>query len=80
MLEDDKPLIYHNEPVFRDGRLVGRITSGMFGHTLSRAIGLGYVEAAEPEGLYEIEIAGRRWPARGHLKPAYDPRSLRVRM
>ena len=34
----------HNEPVFRDGRLVGRIASGMFGHTVGRAIGLGYVE------------------------------------
>ena len=80
VLEDDKPLIYHNEPVFRDGRQVGRIASGMFGHTIGRAIGLGYVETAEPEGLYEVEIAGRRWPARGHLKPVYDPMSLRVRL
>ncbi len=60
------PLIYHNEPVFREGRLVGRIASGMFGHTLGRAIGLGYVEnggeVVAPMGTagdYEIEIAGR---------------------
>ena len=80
VLEDAEPLIYHNEPVFRDGRLAGRIASGMFGHTVGRAVGLGYVDAAEPEGSYEVEIAGRRWPARAHLKPVYDPRSLRVRM
>jgi 4-methylaminobutanoate oxidase (formaldehyde-forming) len=78
VLEDDKPLIYHNEPVFRDGRQVGRIASGMFGHTVARAIGLGYLEG-EPEGPCEVEIAGRRFAATAHLKPVYDPKGTRVR-
>jgi 4-methylaminobutanoate oxidase (formaldehyde-forming) len=81
VLEDEAPLIYHNEPVFRGDKLIGRIASGMFGHTLGRAIGLGYVETGGAvEGPCEIEIAGRRWPARAHLKPVYDPKGLRVRM
>jgi 4-methylaminobutanoate oxidase (formaldehyde-forming) len=78
VLEDDKPLIYHNEPVFRDGRQVGRIASGMFGHTVARAIGLGYLEG-EPEGPCEVDIAGRRFAATAHLKPVYDPKGTRVR-
>jgi 4-methylaminobutanoate oxidase (formaldehyde-forming) len=87
VLEDETALLHHNEPVFRDGRLVGRIASGMFGHTIGRAIGLGYVEnggeivAAEwiTAAPYEIEIAGRRFSARAHVKPVYDPMGMRVR-
>jgi hypothetical protein len=35
MLDTPEPLIYHAEPVWRDGVRVGRITSGMFAHTFS---------------------------------------------
>ena len=60
---------------------------GMFGHTLGRAVGLGYVEnggeVVAPDwvtaGDYAIEIAGLRHPARAHLRPVYDPKGLRIR-
>ncbi len=83
-LEDPRPLLYHNEPIWRSGKLVGRISSGMFGHTLKRAIGLGYVENEDRSadigaGRYEIEVAGTRFPARASLKPLYDPTSSRIR-
>jgi 4-methylaminobutanoate oxidase (formaldehyde-forming) len=87
VMEDVEPLLYHNEPILRDGEIVGRITSGMFGHTIGRAIGLGYVEnggkAVTPEFIessrFEIEVAGARLRANASLKPLYDPESLRVR-
>ena len=86
-LEDPEPLLYHNEPVWRDGAVVGRISSGMFGHTIGRAIGLGYVEngggQVSPDfiaaGRFEIEIAGRRVPAKASLRPMYDPANRRVK-
>ena len=85
-LDDPEPLLYHNEPIWRDGRLVGYTTSGMFGHTVGRAVGLGYVEAADgatPEyiltGRYEIEVAGERFAARPSLRPLYDPKAERVK-
>jgi glycine cleavage system aminomethyltransferase T len=86
-LEDDEPLLYHNEPILRDGKIVGRVTSGMFGHTIGRAIGLGYVEdgggAVTREFIqnsrFEIEIAGERFGATASLKPLYDPENLRVK-
>jgi 4-methylaminobutanoate oxidase (formaldehyde-forming) len=86
-LEDPQRLLYHNEPIWRDGELVGRITSGMYGHTIGTCLGMGYVAnrgglAARDwvsSGSYEIEVAGERVPARASLQPFYDPTSARVR-
>ncbi len=84
-LDDPEPLLYHNEPIWRDGRIVGHITSGMFGHTLGAGLGLGYVHHTAPitpawvaAGAYEIEVATARVPARASLQPFYDPHSRRV--
>jgi 4-methylaminobutanoate oxidase (formaldehyde-forming) len=80
-------MLYHGEPIWRDGKLVGRLTSGMFGHTVGRPIGLGYVEnggqvvsdAYVAQGKFEIEIAGDRIAAKAALGALYDPKSERVK-
>jgi 4-methylaminobutanoate oxidase (formaldehyde-forming) len=86
-LEDPEPLLYHNEPIYRDGGLVGYTSSAAYGHTLGRAIALGYVNAPEgvdqayiDSGKFEIEVACKRYPARVSLRPLYDPRSERMRV
>jgi glycine cleavage system T protein len=86
-LERADRLLYHNEPIWRNGELVGKISSGMFGHTLGTALGLGYLTnggapvSAEwiTAGDYEVEIAAERVPARVSLRPFYDPASARVK-
>ncbi len=85
-LEDPEPLLYHNEPIYRDGDLVGHITSGNYGHTLGSAVGLGYVRHTSGvtrdfirSGHYEIEVACERIPARASLTPLYDPENKRSR-
>jgi 4-methylaminobutanoate oxidase (formaldehyde-forming) len=87
-LDEPEPLVYGNEPIWRDGVLVGKTSSGWYGHTLGRAIALGYVDAGEPGaatpewilgGRYEVEIANRRHAATPSLRPPYDPRGERVR-
>ncbi len=84
-LKEPEPLLFHNEAIVRDGRIVGTITSGNYGHHLSGAIGLGYVpctgesEADVLGSSYEIEIAGERFSAEASLKPLYDPKTVRVR-
>ncbi len=84
-LEDPEPLLFHNEAVVRDGRIVGPVTSGAYGHFLGGAVGLGYVPCAgqsEADVLgssYEIEVAGVRHRAVASLVPMYDPKSARVR-
>ena len=57
LLEDPEPLLYHNEPIWRGDEIVGHITSGMYGHTLGGAVGLGYVSQAAGES---DAIAARR--------------------
>ncbi len=87
LLDDPEPLLYHNEPIWRDDEIVGYITSGMYGYTLGGAVGLGYVNhedgvnpAFVKSGRYEIEVAGVRIPATASLRPMYDPKSSRIRV
>ncbi len=84
-LTDPEPLLFHNEPILRDGEYVGYLSSGNYGHTLGGAIGLGYVPC-EGQGQgevlassYEIDVMGARIPAEVSLRPMYDPKSERVR-
>jgi 4-methylaminobutanoate oxidase (formaldehyde-forming) len=73
-VEDPEPLLYGDEPIIRDGRIVGRLSSGAHAHKLGRAVGMGWVEAGQAidrpwidGGAWEIEIAGRRFAARASL-------------
>jgi len=87
-LERTDRLLYHNEPIWRDGELVGRVTSGMFGHTLGSAMGLGYVanrgasvsDGWIAAGHYEVEVAAERVAARVSQRAFYDPAAERVRI
>lgn len=85
MTESDSPLLHHEEPIWADGKLVGSISSGAYGHRIGASLGMGYVtheagvDAAWLAGRqFEIEIAGTRHPAKAQLGPYYDPKSLRV--
>ena len=87
-LIDPEPLVYHNEPILRDGRICGYATSGMFGHTIGSSLAMGYVEAdgdvVTPgyvkAGAYRLRINGREYEAEASLKPFYDPKSERVKI
>jgi 4-methylaminobutanoate oxidase (formaldehyde-forming) len=86
VVEDAAALPWGDEPILRDGRVVGAVTSAGFGHTLGRAVAMGYVR--EPDGVDEryigsgafaLDIGGDRFAARAGLAAPYDPRGLRVR-
>ncbi len=85
LLTDPGPLLYHNEPILRNGDIVGHLTSGAYGHHLGGAIGLGYVPSTgeKPADLlasaWEIDVAGTRVPATASLKPLYDPTGGRTK-
>ena len=78
-LDDPEPLLYHNEPIWRDDKIVGHITSGAYGHTLGSCIGLGYVSGAISGEKFEIEVAGVRYPAAASLRPMYDAENSAIR-
>ena len=85
-LEDPEPMLYHEEPIWREGVRVGRTTSGMYGHTLGGSVGLGYVEHSEgvdhefmASGNFELEVAGKRFAAAASLRPMYDPTGEKIK-
>jgi len=85
LLADADAVLFHDEPIWRDGVRVGRVTSAMHGHTLGAPVALGWVAAGEPvtpafvrAGRYAIEIAGTRVAAAASLAPLYDPGNARI--
>jgi 4-methylaminobutanoate oxidase (formaldehyde-forming) len=85
-LDDAGTMAWGDEPIYRDGRLVGTVTSAAHGHTLGRGVAMGYVtcEPGAPaeamlSGRYEIDVAGTRVPATASLRPWHDPAGARLR-
>jgi sarcosine dehydrogenase len=79
-------ILHGRETIYRDGERVGWLTSGGYGHTVGRAIGMGYVR--HPDGVtaefvragrYELEVATERVPCEVTLAPLYDPRMERMK-
>ncbi|GHF34329.1 GcvT family protein [Seohaeicola zhoushanensis] len=85
-LTDPEPLLYHNEPLLRDGQIVGHLSSGAYGHHLGAAIGMGYAPCRGETvadllaSRWEVDVAGVRVPAVASARPMYDPDGDRVRM
>jgi glycine cleavage system aminomethyltransferase T len=78
-LRDPEPQMIHQEIVLRNGIPVGDVRAASYGHTLGGSVGLAMVEgdpvdaAYINEGRWEVDIAGRIYPAEVSLKPMYDP-------
>ncbi len=86
LLQDPEEVLYHHEPILRDGKRVGHLTSGNYGHTLGGAVGMGYVYNDEgvdadyiASGAFAIDVGGRIVPARASLSAMYDPKAERMR-
>jgi glycine cleavage system aminomethyltransferase T/glycine/D-amino acid oxidase-like deaminating enzyme len=85
LLADPEPLLYHGESLLAGGAVVGRVTSAAYGHTLGGAVGLAFIEAPADElpGILaapaEVDVAGRRAPAKLSARAFYDPTGARLR-
>ena len=86
LVTDPAPLMFHAEIVKRDGRALGYIRAASYGHTLGGAVGLAMIEADAPidaaflsQGRWEVDIAGRSYPAIASLRPLYDPENKRIK-
>src|SRR5690606_21101349 len=66
-----------------DWSVVGWVTSGGYAHYVGKSMAQGYVPAAlaenENTGLFEIEILGKRRPARINIEPLFDPKGEKMR-
>ena len=86
-IDDPEPLLYHDNPIFRNGELVGNTTSGNYGHTVGSALGMGYVKSPVDmpradviDATFELQVNGERYPATASYRPFYDPTSQRTRL
>ncbi|MEI8298532.1 MAG: FAD-dependent oxidoreductase [Pseudomonadota bacterium] len=86
LVSDPEPLMFHAEIVHRNGVPVGYVRAASYGHTLGGAVGLTMIEprcvvdeAYLSSGRWEVDIAGRLYPAVVSLKPLYDPQMLRIK-
>ncbi|WP_299413677.1 FAD-dependent oxidoreductase [uncultured Sulfitobacter sp.] len=77
----DGPYLIHNEPIWKDGDIVGHVTSGEWGFRLEAMVGLASIEreggaskAWIDEGGFEVQIAGKIYPVIAQLAPFYDPK------
>jgi 4-methylaminobutanoate oxidase (formaldehyde-forming) len=85
LVKDPEPLMYHAEVVRRDGVAVGYVRAASYGHTLGGAVGLAMIEPKAPvdaaylsSGAWQVEIAGKLYPASVSARPLYDPEMKRI--
>ena len=84
--EREDVVLLGRETILRDGAFAGYLTSGGYGYTVEKPIGLGYVRHADgvsddflAGGRYELIVANEKVAATLHLGPLYDPENLRVK-
>ena len=76
VLEDEAAYPIGGEPILFAGKPVGQVTSAAYGHSVGRAVAIGYVERAPEviermaaDGGFALDIAGEAAPARVGLTP-----------
>jgi dimethylglycine dehydrogenase len=70
-----------DEPIWLDGKVVGWVTSGAYGHSVGKSLALGYVDRASAQATtgFAVELIGDRRPAVRLTAPAFDPTGSRMR-
>jgi len=81
VVEAEDADVWADEPIWKDGAVVGFVTSGGYAHFVAKSIALGLVPRtlAIDGNDFEIEILGRRRPARLIAEPLLDPMGERMR-
>ena len=86
VVADPEAILLGRETIYRNGQIVGWLSSGGFGFTVKKGIGLGYIRNRDgvsdefiQSGHYELEVAGRRVNAEIALTPIYDSAGERPR-
>ena len=80
-VDDPQVRLWGEETVYVGEEPVGRVTSGAFGYSLGRSVGIALVSSAADleEGAVSVRVRGVRHAATASRKPFYDPGNARVR-
>lgn len=88
VVTDPDAYAWGGELLLRDGEPAGFASSAAYGHTVGRAVLLGFVERRDGgiadrdwlrAGTYQVAIGGERYDATVSLQPPYDPAGARIR-
>ncbi len=68
--------------IWNSEQVVGRVTSGGWGHRVDRSLALGYIDSklSEPGTRVAVEILGDKRPATVVETPYYDPQNKKLRL
>lgn len=67
------------EPIFKDGKGIGRVTSGTYGYSVGMSLALGFVKDAMPGDAVEVMVLGQPHKARILHEPPFDPKGEKLR-
>ena len=73
-----QPLLVHDEPIYLDGKIIGRTTSGNYSFNYKKNIAFGYVKTNvnfEQKNL-AIEVEKKMYEAIIETKPLHDPNNI----
>ncbi len=85
-MTEQGPYLSHDETIWKNGALVGHVTSGAWGHRLRAMIGLaalhrdgGVSKDWINEGGFSVRVAGQDYPLHVQLAALFDPNGDRMR-
>lgn len=86
-IEDSQALLYHYEPIYRNGEKVGHMTSGQYSPLFKKSIGLGYIHNNKGivdenyilEADYKINILNQDFKATPFVSPPYDAKMEKIK-
>jgi dimethylglycine dehydrogenase len=67
------------EPIFKEGKGIGRVTSGTYGYTVGQSLALGYVKGAQAGDNVEVMVLGKPHKATILHEPPFDPKGEKLR-
>ena len=79
VFDDPDAVPLGHEPVYLDGRIIGRTTSAAFGHRVGRPVALAYLDTVSPDAPLQVDIARTLFAAHAQSDPAFDPAGTRMK-
>lgn len=88
VLDDPEAMMWGGELVMHDGMAVGQVTSSAWGATVGSCVGLAYIWRPDEKVVtndyltsrpFEINVGGDVTPATVHLRPPFDPSSIKIK-
>ncbi len=70
---------FYSHTVFAEGRPVGVVTSGAYGHRVRKSLALAFLREPDIREGLSVKLLGRERPAQILASPPYDPQNTRLK-